>query len=1242
MGKVGDLVANRFRLGARVSEGGMAYIVRAEDTRSGRPVAVKMLKLADADTIVRFEREAAVLEMLRHPNVVEHVAHGIEDEKPYLVLEWLEGCDLRSRLDEGPLDTSAAVDVVGAVARALVAAHPLGVVHRDIKPENVFLVGGDTGRAKLLDFGIARTAGSSQTSTGMVMGTPHYMAPEQATGEATTPATDLWALGVLLFECLTGQKPFVGDNVPAILTKVAFAPAPSVADVTTHVPDALVQLCADLLEKDPKNRPSAAEVHDRLQPEAPPSLRQSVRRPIGRAERTSACVLITGIPERVDGEPRRFRTRRSTGAEVMPVQLEHGGYALVLVRDGEAVDLAARAARRALALREDLGPSVPIAIVTTRLAARAEVGAAIESAARLVSADVPGIVLDEATAALLEGRFDLASRDGRAHLIGERGTAETSRLLLGKVAPFVGRDNELAMLESLYEECTDEPESARAVLVTAGAGAGKSRLFRELTRRFSLLSKPPIVWAAKGDPDKAGSPFALVEALTRQALRCPESLPRGEQLATVIELAAGPMAATPVTERALLSLLRLLDDSDYRPSADEICAAWIEVVRALARGRPLVLGFDDLQWSDRPSILAIERLLAAARVAPLFCVGLARADDGEGLVEAFAKRAAMHLELRSLRPKPVEALARAALGESASKEAVAFIVSHGQGNAFLVEELIRACARGEQTLPESAVAVAEARLDTLTPEVRRVFRAATIFGETSWASAVGSLVADPGLDRALATLIEQELLTERPSSRFPGERELAIRHALLREAGYATLSADDRLRGHAGAFAWLRDKGETSALVLAAHAERGGRGDEAAAFLRQAAREALFASDHRGALDLAARGLRSGGSREERAALHLVEAETHTLLQDAPRGCRAAEAVLRQADVGSVAWYGAMACLVAAAHRSTDVDEASRLFLAIDETARQTLPVGAVPALLRAARSLVIVDLIHESTALAELAASVTSKSPQLLGPLRQLQSLTAVAEGRLDVALACSEEAVAAHTEAGNLAAADYCFHEITVVLTRLGRFDEAEAVYEVAVRRSSVPDTIRQSLLENLAYTKILARRDLAEARDLACRAGEHRARLSDVRYVVACCVLAARASILDGDPAWAREHLLSRQLEAEEQPAFLGLWLATLADAERLAGDPAVAAGHAEAAEHELDARRSGIELSPIFARTAIVEAYAAAARFDAAKRAARRLAEMTERDASLLEREADRARFLAVPDNADARAVAARYA
>ncbi|WP_193612605.1 serine/threonine-protein kinase [Nocardioides lijunqiniae] len=256
------LLSGRYELGAVLGRGGVADVHRATDTLLSREVAVKRLREAtpsDADR-ARFTAEARTLAVLSHPALVTLLDAGDSDDRPYLVLELVEGSTLAGLLARGPLPApEEAARLLGAVAGALAYAHGAGVVHRDVKPGNVLL--GDDGRVKLADFGIARIVGDTvrHTMTGTTVGTVGYLAPEQVSGAEITPAVDVYALGLVLLEAVTGEKAFTGSTAEAAVARLARDP---------HVPETLSAPLADLVRamtsRDPGARPSAAVVAERL------------------------------------------------------------------------------------------------------------------------------------------------------------------------------------------------------------------------------------------------------------------------------------------------------------------------------------------------------------------------------------------------------------------------------------------------------------------------------------------------------------------------------------------------------------------------------------------------------------------------------------------------------------------------------------------------------------------------------------------------------------------------------------------------------------------------------------------------------------------------------------------------------------------------------------------------------------------------------------------------------------------
>jgi serine/threonine protein kinase len=266
------VLADRFELGAAIGRGGSAIVHRARDRSTGGTVAVK---LVDPDALgrERFEREARTLAALAAPGVVRYVAHGCDGDNLFLVEEWLAGASLRAQLAGAGVTAAEAVYVVHAAAVALSVVHSAGIVHRDLKPEHIWL-GGEAeaeadgnlvrrdalGRVTLIDFGIARGARDPRvTATGSSLGTPGYMAPEQARGDRTVDArADVFALGAVLFEALTGTAAFLGHSDGSTRAKVLLAAPPALAPRCPEAPPPLIALVEAMLAKHPDHRPAHA------------------------------------------------------------------------------------------------------------------------------------------------------------------------------------------------------------------------------------------------------------------------------------------------------------------------------------------------------------------------------------------------------------------------------------------------------------------------------------------------------------------------------------------------------------------------------------------------------------------------------------------------------------------------------------------------------------------------------------------------------------------------------------------------------------------------------------------------------------------------------------------------------------------------------------------------------------------------------------------------------------------------
>ena len=949
----------------------MGVVFRARDLHSGEPVALKLSLSQDEQLAARFQREARALFEIQHPGVARHVDHGVDDDgRRYLAMEWLEGEDLAARLARGPLDVDEALSLVSRVADALAAVHACGIVHRDLKPANLFLVGRELSQGKILDFGVARFADGTYglTDPGAAVGTPAYMAPEQVRGEPDIDArADVYALGCILFECLTGRPPFLAQHPVAVLAKVLFDDPVGPSKLRPEVPAAVDALVARLMDRDRARRPidanaAARAIRERgagqegaaTDAEAPASaLTRNERRLVSVVLAKAGEVLpaasasgprddltldAAGMSAAVRWPPTLLATVRSV-AEMHGARLERlrdGTAVAVLTGDGAPTDLAARAARCALAIRVLL-PGAPVALATgwDVVEGTQPVGLVIERAGALVTGGDAAVMdaarrpvrLDAMTAALLPPRFQVADDAGTVVLLAEHEPSEEPRTLLGKPVPCVGRERELRALQDLFEECVGE-SCARAVLVTAPAGMGKTRLYLELARRLRSSGAPMELWIARGDPLRAGAPLGLLGQVVRRAAQILDDEPlerRREKLAARVarwvdaanrarvteflgEMVGAPF---PDADRVQLHAAR----QDPMLMGDQTRRAWVDFVGAECRARPVLLVLEDLHWGDLPTVEYTDAALRLLRDQPLLVVALARPEVRDIFPGLWTERSLTELRLGELSRGACERLVRAALGMEAPADRVGAIVQHAAGNAFFLEELIRAAAEGQEATeaPETVLAMVQARLEALDPEARRALRAGSVLGEVFWHGAVARLIGEqresPALAARLAELELRELITRRGEARFQAEAEYTFRHGLVREAAYGMLIEADRRLGHRLAGAWLQQVGEQDALVLAEHLERGGERAAAARHYERAAEQALDANDLGGVLERVSRALACEPAVDAAGRLHVLAATAHCWRGTFEQAERAARTALKLVPTGSEAHTNSLAML---------------------------------------------------------------------------------------------------------------------------------------------------------------------------------------------------------------------------------------------------------------------------------------------------------------------------------------------
>jgi eukaryotic-like serine/threonine-protein kinase len=306
MAMVGEVIAGRFELEELVGTGGMSSVYRARDALLERRVALKILHDyhgADEETTERFRREARAAAQLSHPNIVTVIDRGEDEGRQYIVFEYVEGETLKDLIERtGALPIRRALELAIEIGSGLAFAHRHGLVHRDVKPQNVLLNG--DGTAKVTDFGIARSLDVEHgvTQTGTVLGTSNYIAPEQASGQPVNAQTDVYSLGVVLFELLTGEVPFPGENFVAVAMRHVHEEPPSVLERRPETPLRVVGVVERALEKDPRDRFVSME-------EFVAELRTCLAALGDEGDRDAT--LIVPSPVVREGRPHRARQRRS-------------------------------------------------------------------------------------------------------------------------------------------------------------------------------------------------------------------------------------------------------------------------------------------------------------------------------------------------------------------------------------------------------------------------------------------------------------------------------------------------------------------------------------------------------------------------------------------------------------------------------------------------------------------------------------------------------------------------------------------------------------------------------------------------------------------------------------------------------------------------------------------------------------------------------------------------------------------
>jgi tetratricopeptide (TPR) repeat protein len=727
------------------------------------------------------------------------------------------------------------------------------------------------------------------------------------------------------------------------------------------------------------------------------------------------------------------------------------------------------------------------------------------------------------------------------------------------------------------------------VIVVGEAGVGKSRVRGELLRSLRARGAAVEHWMARGDPSGAGSPFGQLGQALRRAAGVLDGEPvearrrkivarvgrhlggDGQRVAELL----GELSGTPFPDEGSPQLRAARRDPVLM--GDQMAGAWLDFLDAECRAQPVLLVLEDLHWGDLPTVQYVDAALRLLGERPFLVVALARPEVQARFPGLWSRRSPVVIHLGGLPRRACVELARDVLGEDAGAATLDRLWEQSAGNAFFLEELLRATVAGRGgAAPPTVLAMVQARIEALGPEARRVLRAGSVFGQRFWRGGVAALLGGARVDGVLAELVEDEVITRSREARFPGETEYAFRHALVRDAAYGTLTDEDRRIGHRLAGAWLAGAGEGDAKVLAECSERGGERAQAARWYRRAAEQALEGNDLSLVLDLAERARAcAAGDPGLDARWH---GEVYLLMASADRWrgqpremLEHALAALDRLPRGSAPFYRALEAVAHASSLVHDLDRleaTSRRILAADlapeagdqggEAARE-LAASYVVSLARTAGHGVLSGRPALTGALLRKSEGVARglpDHPAVTAALHRAQAFETEIQGDLSSTLSLRLSARAGFQAVGDVRNAAIEGTNVGCVYSFLGAFPEAERTL-----RSALAETDRLGLpgyhlmaTHNLGLTVGLQGRfaegiamqeeAIALARDTGIRLYETSAR----RFL-------ARMALLGGDAIRAERE--SRSLLDEPAPAHHRAYaFAVLSAAAAAQGRPAEA--------------------------------------------------------------------------------------
>jgi predicted ATPase/predicted Ser/Thr protein kinase len=1184
-----------YRVEGVLGRGGMGVVYRAVGPDG--PVAVKVLRGDTgraAELRSRFEQEGRV--RIDHPNVVRTLDAGADGDLLYIAFERLSGRSLAERLEaDHRLEPREVLSLGRQLAEGLAAAHALGIVHRDLKPSNIFLC--DDGTPKLVDFGIARVTDRDTrlTATGHLVGTAAYLSPEQARGEAHIDARcDVWALGVVLYEAISGRHPFDRGSMMATMLAILAEPPAPLASLRGDVPAELSRAVMRCLERSPDRRFSdggeLARALAAIDPDAPIGRAGSPATQLSEAvgsgslkagsilpgeQRVVAVLLADGVRDR----RALARAIEASGGLVVPLGERALGLFGSAAWEGDEMDRAAHAALRARSAVE------AIAVASGRASYSGTTGitgSVLEAAEEGCRARLGGVALDAATAGALTPRFEVRRRPGGGELLREHGTRGADTTTGKSLSPpshglTVGREAELAQLRRAVRTL-DEDSGAVTLLVVGGPGVGKSHLRWEMAQILEReVDDPPLVLSARAEPLHRDAAFSLFrELLVARAWSGQESdgwpsldaaAPIEERRGAVIALAR-EADLDPTFLAELLGIGAEMSEEltvarrDPRLMADRLRLALSDWLAALSDAGPVALLLDDLQWADEPSLDLLDELVSQLADAPLLVLGCARPELLDARPQMFQGALAARIEPRPLLASEVEELAGALVGRPIPDGLARRLADRTGGNPLFVEQIVRALdaegrldeAAAELPLPLTVEAAVQSRLDQLPGAEKELCKRAALVERPVTAEELESLdVYDArGL---LSSLVRRGIVVARGRSR--GLRRYRFRNPLVRDVAYGMLGPALCSELH-GRFATILaervlDHEEPDPEEVATHFERAGMDAAAAPWFVVAARAAHRRGDPSAVIHCAEKALALGVDATARFELHMARADAYEVLGllepqgealDLANADASSELDRARVGIDRAVWHWrrglpddavALASLAVLAARGAGDREA--LALALGRSAVIRIYSGA----LEEAEA-----LLEEAEALAK------SLGPAHAAHAASWRAQLATARGDHAERRRSYREAVERYEEVGDVRRAAGAELNLADAANRVGAYADAADALRAAIAKSArVGNVLWEGYATlNLGYAlSMLGRRDDAlEALEQAQRMGDA---AGEKRLVLFARTYAARVR---GDVAGALE--VADDASRAQLPGLRALALAIAANAQREAGELAAA--------------------------------------------------------------------------------------